>query len=103
MNLTELIDKLIARMTLDQIRVVAKRSWGKPKLKERFLLRILETILASVMPRPELDDCWISNGLLVLCTRVTYRDRTFVVEGRRDALYPRTNLLFNAATRVLKK
>lgn len=105
MDLTELIDYFLPRVSLRGVRHVANQSWGTPnrKLSIRLAMRLLELLLAMRMPKPEKRAEQLEDGSFAVGYPVIYRQRKLLIMPMYGIRQPRTYVLFNAICHLLKK
>lgn len=105
MDLTELVDYFLPRVTPQRIRRIARRSWGvrNTKLSVRLALRLLELILSLLMPKPEKEYKWIGAERLESGFPVTYHHTRLLIAPMPGIRGVRTYVLFNTMTHLLGK
>lgn len=105
MDLTERIDYFLPRVPPRKIKRIARRSWGapNPKMSFRLALRLLEFLLSMLMPKPEKELKRLEDGSFAVGYPVIYHGDHLLIMPMYGIKYPRTYVLFNAMTLLLKK
>lgn len=104
MDLTDHIDYFLPRLSPRKIKCVARRSWGKPRnLRTRVYIRLAELVLALSMPKPEKEYKWIGAERLEAGYPIIYRGKRLLIAPMYGIKCPRTYVLFNVMSDLLKK
>ena len=104
MDLTELIDHAIPRLSRRNVRKIARLSCGRPKsLRNRILFRFAESLLALSMRKPEMKYKRTESGSLALGYPVTYHGEHLLIMPGSEVRYTRAYVLCNAIEDLLQK
>jgi hypothetical protein len=104
MDLTDIIDYFLPRLSPRKIRYIARMSWGRPKnLRARVYILLAELVLALSMRKPEKEYKWIDAEHLESGYPVTYHHTRLLIAPTHGIRAPRTYVLFNAMSDLLKK
>lgn len=104
MDLTELIDLTLPRLSRQNVKKIARLSCGRPKyLRNRVLLRLAEPLLALSMRKPEMKYKRIGTETVALGYPVTYHGEHLLIKHLPGVRYVRLYVLCNTMEALLQK